>query len=179
MDKKIKLIIYQLNQDSPKKCTAKKLERFGFAKNIYNIHRLPFRSLVLDPFAKDVLSKDDLHIILSRGIIAIDCSWEDADNVFRKIKKIKRTESRRLPYLLAANPVNYGKPYKLSTLEAFAASLYIVGYKKHAEEILSIYKWGIQFLYLNKEPLETYENAGKMIDIIEKEREFIVINNDI
>jgi pre-rRNA-processing protein TSR3 len=78
-----------------------------------------------------------------------------------------------LPFVVAVNPVNYGKPLKLSTLEAFATALYILGDVKKAEEMLNLYKWGPNFLVLNKEPLEDYRNAKNSSEIIDAMRQYI------
>jgi len=165
MKEKIKLIIYHANEDDPKKCTAKKLYRFGFAEIIKDIKKTPKKAILLNPFAKKSISKEDLTIAKKHGILAVDCSWVNAEKSFDFLNK--RCAARALPFIVAVNPVNYGKAFKLTTLEAFAASLYILGETYHASEILKIYNWGAQFLEFNKEPLEDYRKARNSTEIIE------------
>jgi pre-rRNA-processing protein TSR3 len=79
-----------------------------------------------------------------------------------------------LPYLVAVNPVNYGKPTKLSTVEALAAALYIANFREEAENLLSIFKWGPQFIRLNQRFLDTYAEAKGSSEIIEMQRNFMI-----
>ncbi len=149
----IKLIVYRLPQCNPKRCTALKMKKFGLAKIV---RRIPRKGIILNPYAKRILSKKDLEYAKKHGIVCLDCSWKNAEKIFSKTKTERQ---RRLPFLLAANPVNYAKPFKLTTLEAFVASLYTLGFKEDAEKILKIYSWGEGFLKLNRELLDEYEKA--------------------
>ena len=67
---------------------------------------------------------------------------------------------------MAANPVNFGKPCKLSSIEALAAALYILGEKDRAASILSKVNWGIRFLEVNQEPLDLYANARDSTEVV-------------
>ena len=98
----------------------------------------------------------------TRTITALDCSWEVLDTEKVRSWKFKRA----LPYLLAANPVNFGRTFRLTSAEAMAAALVILGEREQAEEILSKIGWGIRFL-LNEEPLRlgTAENSLEVIAI--------------
>jgi pre-rRNA-processing protein TSR3 len=159
--------VLMYRQDDPTKCTAAKLVRFGLAESIRFIR--PY-TLVLDPFCKIVLSKDDRSLF--RSVCAIDCSWEKAIDTLLKRKEIKNDVCRRLPALLAGNPVNYTKVSKLTSAEALAASLYILGWRQMSENILDKFKWGHTFFELNSEILSDYSDALSTTEILELEKEY-------
>lgn len=86
-------------------------------------------------------------VVKQYGTSAIDCSWARIEEI--PMNKLKNGVHRLLPFLVAANPVNYGKPAKLTCAEAIAATLYIVGLKEDALIIMKPFKWGCQFISLN------------------------------
>ena len=130
---------------------------------------LPKRAVVLNPFSEIAFSPADRQRIEDFGLAALDCSWEHAEKVL--LKHVRGT-SRCLPILIAGNPVNFGKPTKLTTAEALAAALYIAGFKEQAEKLLSIFKWGHTFLEINSKMLEDYANAQNSSEIVELQRHF-------
>ena len=133
------------NECSPKKCTALKLKKFQLLKIIPTIKNSLKKSIILNPFSRNELTVDDRSIILKYGIIVLDCSWKN----LIKFRNFKWINERRLPPLIAANPVNYGKWEKLSSAEAIAAALFITKFEEHARFILSKFSWGNQFLKIN------------------------------
>jgi len=171
MKDKIHLFVYHANEDDPKKCSAKKLAKFGHVKIEENIRKTPHDAILLNPFAEKSLSKEDLKLARKNGLLAVDCSWKNAESSFDYLDK--KNHSRALPFVVAANPVNYGKPFKLTTLEAFATSLYIFGDTKRSEKLLDLYKWGPHFLVLNKEPLEDYKKAKTSKEVVKAMKHYI------
>ena len=87
----------------------------------------------------------DREIVGNSGLAVVECSWARLDEVpFAKIKspheRLCESPSQRallkfefmlwvsVPFLIATNPVNYGKPWRLNCVEALAAGFYITGY---------------------------------------------------
>ena len=171
MKNKIKIHAYHANEDDPRKCSTRKLAKFGHVKLETHIRKMPHDCILLNPFAEKSLSREDLNIARKNGITAVDCSWKNAEKSFDFLNK--HNHPRALPYLVAVNPVNYGKPGKLTTLEAISATLYILGYVEKAEQLLELYKWGPHFLIMNKEPLEEYRKAKDSKRIIEIMKQYI------
>jgi len=155
----IPLYAYRDNSCDPRKCTVKKLEKAGFLKIFTKISQIPRNTLLLDPTAEQALSPADRFV---RSITVLDCSWVVLDTGAVRSWRIRRA----LPFLMAANPVNFGKPCILSSIEALAATLYILGEKDQAAAVLSKVNWGIRFLEVNQEPLDLYANAKNSTEII-------------
>ena len=161
----MQLLVYHANQCDPKKCSGKKLARFDLVRLTTHVNQLrPF--LVLSPFSEKALSPEDRG---AKGLAALDCSWAHAEEVFERLS----LNQRALPFLVAANPVNYGKPFKLSTVEALAAGLVILGEKSQAELILSKFNWGHVFLELNREPLSEYAAARDSAEVVRIQNEYM------
>ncbi len=165
-----KLYVLHLHHCDPHKCTSLKLKRFGYVTLTGSVRGVPRGAVILNPFAERVLCPIDRVYAASRGLVAIDCSWNRIE-VFERIRL--RGFDRRLPLLYAANPINYAVPGKLSTVEAFASALYIFGLKEHALKLLSLFKWGPHFIEMNRELLEKYASAKSKDEVVEFEREFL------
>lgn len=153
------LFAYRDNSCDPRKCTVKKLEKAGLLTIFTKLTRIPRNTLLLDPTAEQALSPADRHV---KSITVLDCSWEVLDTGAVSSWRIRRA----LPLLLAANPVNFGKPCQLTSVEALAAALYILGARERAGDLLSKVSWGIRFLEVNREPLELYAGAKDSAEII-------------
>jgi pre-rRNA-processing protein TSR3 len=162
----IPLYAYRDNSCDPRKCTVKKLEKAGFVKIINKISQIPRNTLLLDPTAEKALSPADKNV---RSITVLDCSWVVLDTGKVRSWRIRRA----LPFLVAANPVNFGKPCVLSSIEALAAALFIIGDRETASAVLSKVSWGIRFLEVNQEPLDLYADAKDSTDVVKIQELFI------
>ena len=167
--RRVRLYIYHMRQDDARKCTAMKLKRLGLAEVFFSLRDAPRGAVILDPRAARALSRQDGPIMLARGLLAVDCSWAHIETFPRRLRGPRRC----LPYLVAANPVNFGVPTKLSTAEALAAALYIAGFKEQAEEVMSVFKWGPVFLEMNRELLEAYSRAEDSSGVLRAQEEFL------
>ena len=160
----VRLHVYHVGECAPKKCTSKKLAKFDLLRLYTKAWSLP-KSLLLDPSSCTVLSPNDK----TKNLAAVDCSWDHYREVF---KDFKATDRRRLPYLLAANPINYGKPYHLTTAEALASALLVLGNNEQADMILNKFKWGLGFISLNSQALLDYSHAKDAKEVLLIERDY-------
>jgi len=161
----VELHVRYAGDDDPDKCTARRLERFDLVALHRSDRGTPY-GVVLNPHAERALSPADADL---DRLVALDCSWESAGEAMFSLSG----RHRALPFLVAANPVNYGRPFRLTTVEALAAGLVILGHRAQAEEILEPFRWGETFLTLNEEPLRRYAACSDSAEVVAVQSEYL------
>lgn len=169
---KVDVAVYYTAQDDPRKNTALRLNKHNKCRIIEDPRRIPKHAVLLNPFAKKALSAEDLPTMRRHGLVALDCSWKQAEDMFKEALKGK-VRSRALPYLVAGNPTKYGQPFELSTAEALAAALHIAGESRQAKDTLAPLPFSESFWALNREPLEDYAACATSAEVVAVQRDYL------
>ena len=164
----IPVIVYDECQCDPKKCTAKRMLKFGLAKEAKTLGAIPSGSVVLSPFSDRALSPADAKCA-RKGLVVMDLTWTNID----QFPRLRRVEERALPYLLASNPINWGRPMELNSAEAVMAALYILGEKEQARSFLGRFNWAPEFMRLNGNMLEDYSSAKDSSEVVRIQNEYV------
>jgi pre-rRNA-processing protein TSR3 len=166
----IPVLIYDKAQCDPKKCTSRRMMKFGLGKDVKLLSAIPAGSIVLSPFSEKALSPADIRYA-RRGLVVMDLTWAHID----EFPKVKRCEERALPYLVASNPVNWGRPMQLNSAEAVMAALLILGEREQADEFLTRFNWAPEFVNLNGVMLDGYSKAKDSTDVVRIQNEYLDI----
>ena len=163
-----------LAQDDPKKNTAVLSSKRGDIKLHKRVNTLPKKGIILEPLCGKIFGPEDHNLLTQQNgsLVGLDCSWKQIESSVEQVMRRTRLKPRMLPLFLAANPVNWGKPGKLTTIEALAAATYLTGNREQASKLLSGFRWGERFIELNYEPLEEYSSAKSSADLVELQFEF-------
>ena len=167
----VPLAMWDLAQCDPKRCSGRKLARLGCLRELRVQQR--WAGVALTPDAKECVSPKDYAVLRTHGLAVVDCSWNKLDEV--PFSRLHSAAPRLLPWLVAANPVNYGKPCKLTCAEALAGGLYIAGYRDAAEALMNKFKWGHGFISLNRELLESYMTCTTSEEVIETQNKWLTL----
>jgi len=160
---KVPLAMWDFGQCDSKRCTGRKLARLGALRDLRTSQK--FLGLIITPVGKYIVSPEDRDVVAHLGVAVVDCSWAKLDDV--PFNKIRGPYERLLPFLYAANPVNYGKPFKLTCAEAIAAALYICGMPLEARYVMAKFKWGEAFFGINEHLLQLYSECKTSQEILD------------
>ncbi|TPX18123.1 uncharacterized protein E0L32_002632 [Thyridium curvatum] len=147
-----KAACWDLGHCDPKRCSGKKLLKLGLMRDLHVGQR--HNGVIITPNGKHVLSPADSDLLDQYGAAVVECSWARTKEI--QWSKVGGKCERLLPYLVAANTVNYGKPWRLNCVEALAAAFYICGHPDWARDILAPFSYGEAFLEINSSLLKKY-----------------------
>ncbi|KAI0697013.1 hypothetical protein BC835DRAFT_1405760 [Cytidiella melzeri] len=165
----VPVAMWDFDHCDPRRCSGKKLARAGLIDDLKVGQR--FRGIVLSPKGTSPVSPADKDIVAKSGLAVVECSWARLGDV--PFSKIASPHERILPYLIATNPVNYGKPWRLNCVEALAAAFYITGFDSFAERLLSCFGWGHSFWEVNKDLITLYRRCHSASDMIKTQEEIL------
>lgn len=158
-----KIYLWEFGQNDTKRDSGSKMCRLGYAKRLKVGQN--FNGIVLSSEATQVMSPEDAEIISQYGIAGINCSWNRLEEIpFISLGKARN--QRKLPFLVAANTVNYGKVFKMNTAEAIAAALFIAGSLHEAVALMYPFSYGEEFFKLNAEAFEKYATAESEAHVV-------------
>lgn len=127
--------------------------------------------IVVSPKAKSLLSPADRAVLEQFGAAVVEASWKRIEEV--PFSRIGGPNQRLLPYLIAANPTNYGRPWRLNCVEALAATFFICGHRDWAEEILATFSYGQAFIEINEQVLKRYAACKDEEEVKKAEEEWL------
>jgi pre-rRNA-processing protein TSR3 len=164
-----KAACWDLGHCDPKRCSGKKLMKLGLMRDLHLGQR--HNGVIITPNGKHVVSPADRELLDQYGAAVVECSWARTKEV--QWNKVGGKCERLLPYLVAANTVNYGKPWRLNCVEALAAAFYICGHPEWAEQILAPFAYGESFLEINSSLLKRYAACADEADVKRTEAEWM------
>ncbi|EAW08062.1 ribosome biogenesis TSR3 family protein [Aspergillus clavatus NRRL 1] len=164
-----KAACWDLGHCDPKRCSGKRLMHHGLMRELAIGQKFP--GVVISPNAKRVLSPADRELLEQFGAAVVECSWVRVKEV--PWSRIGGRCERLLPYLIAANTVNYGRPWRLNCVEALAACFTICGHEDWAREVLKHFNYGEAFLEINAALFKRYAACESEEDIKRTEEEWL------
>ncbi|CAK7230356.1 ribosome bioproteinsis protein tsr3 [Sporothrix bragantina] len=165
----VKAACWDLGHCDPKRCSGKKLMKLGLMRELHLGQR--HAGVIITPNGRSVVSPADSELLAQFGAAVVECSWARTKEV--QWNKVGGKCERLLPYLVAANSVNYGKPWRLNCVEALAAAFYICGQPDWADTILAPFSYGEEFLNINRTLLEKYAACTDAAAVKQAEEDWI------
>ncbi|POR34885.1 Ribosome biogenesis protein TSR3 [Tolypocladium paradoxum] len=164
-----KAACWDLGHCDPKRCSGKRLMKLGLMRELHMGQR--HNGVIVTPNGKQVISPADRDLMDQFGAAVVEASWARTSEI--QWNKVGGKCERLLPYLVAANSVNYGKPWRLNCVEALAAAFYICGHADWAEQVLAPFSYGPSFLEINASILRRYAACADEADVKKTEAEWM------